>query len=636
LPPTSPPPARRRLSPGRLIAFSAVALLLLLGGLEGALRLAGVPPTPDRTNTWFADHILSPPLWHPRTLESGVTIETAGQSHHFHPFGVETLPRTFRIAVFGGSAAHGYGVLEPGAFPHRLEQVLQLALPQTDVQVINLGTVAWSSQQLLWAARQIWEVGTWDLVVVYSGNNELLELSSWKTFMRPGEHRRYTRTLLANQRLGGLRLYSVLHRLLTREQVDALRDTGNEPPPEPPGGAGPGEGDAPMVGGEEEAGGLEQGVDPIGRIPAMHLDSMQAVPITERARMGDLELDYAARTFSHNVGRIVDLARAHGVPVVVMNPAANDFQDPAWFPYPGEEGERFGRLMEEGERALAEGRRDDVVRAADEALAMHPEDPRAAFTKAQGLAMAGQPEAARPLYDLARERAEYPNRVVPAVSDAIRGFAGRPGVLDVVDIERLFRERSDGGLVGYDLIYDHCHPSVEGNFLIAAALAKVLLASGLPAVQGAVSVDVDAWAEAGRRRMENAAAPDPRLGEWTGLDFEGKRGGGKYIADFQGDWRDLRDGLLERAAAPEATAVDALWAGNARYYDYDVDGALAEWDRALRLDPALCLAHANRAHALRTVGLRDQALADARKAADCDPENEEFAAERDLLAALAK
>lgn len=630
----TPARERRPLSLGRLLLFSLLAPVLVLALLEGGLRVAGVEATPDRTNTWFADHILSPPLWHRGTTRSGVEVMSSGQSHHFHPFSVEKPPRSFRVVVFGGSAAHGYGVLEPGAFPHRLEQILQKALPTVDVQVINLGTVAWSTQQLLWAAHEVWETSPWDLAVIYSGNNELLELSSWKTFMPAGEHVRYTRTLLANQRLGRLRIYAWLHRRFADEQPDELRNTGNEPPPQTHMGDDPTEEDAPMVGGEEEAQGLEIGVDPIQRIPAMHLDSMEAIPKEKRARMGDLELDYAARTYTHNVGRILEIARAHSTPVVVMNPAANDFQDPAWFPYAGEDGEAFNELMDEAARALQEGRTDDMMEAVTQAQRLFPEDPRAAFTKAQGLAMGGRHEEARVLYDLARSRAEYPNRVVPAVSEAIRAFEGREGVLGVVDAEALFRTIGEGGLIGYDLVYDHCHPSPEGNYLIAGALAKLLLASDLEAVQSQVEVDIDAWASAGRASLQERTASDPRLWEWTGLDFEGKRSGGKYIADFQGDWRILRDDLLEAAAEPEATGLDLLWAGNAAYYDYNVDGALEYWDRAARTDPTLCLAHANRSYALKSIGLRDQALADANAAVACEPTNDEFVALRDLLAAL--
>jgi tetratricopeptide (TPR) repeat protein len=627
------PPARR-LSAGRLLAFSLLLPLLLLAAAELVLRAAGVEPTPDRTNTWFADHVLSPPLWHDATTAAGVRMMTSGQAHHFHPFTAEKLPDTFRVAVLGGSAAHGYGVLEPGAFPHRLEQILQQALPTQDVQVINLGTVAWSSQQLLWASKEIWGVSEWDLLIIYSGNNELLELSSWKTFLPAGEHLRYTQTLLANQRLGDLRIYAALHRAFAKEQPDELRDTGNEPPPQTGEGHDPTSEDAPMVGGEEEAEGLEIGVDPIQRIPAMNVDSMQALPKTERARMGDVELRYAARTYTHNVGRIVDLAQENSTQVVVMNPAANDFQDPAYFPHGGEEGERFNALMKTAMDVLREGHADDMFAAVDAALALRPEDPLALFSKAQALAMSGRHEEARTLYDLARSRAEYPNRVVPAVTEAILSFEGRSGVLGVLDAEALFRDQSDGGLIGYDLVYDHCHPSVQANYLIAAQVATFLLASDLPQVQDAVDVDIDAWAARGRETIERRTAADPRLWEWTGLDYEGKRSGGKYIADFQGDWRILREDLFEAAAAEGATAMDLLWGGNAAYYGYEVDRALHYWERALGADPELCLAHANRAHALRMMGQREQALGDAEKAVLCAPNDDEYQAMRDLLAAL--
>ena len=202
---------RRPIGWVRGLIFSALALFLSLGALEFGLRVAGVEGAPDRTTTWFADHILRPPLWTERsvTATAGSSL-VAGQQQHFRPFAAEKPKDAYRIAVFGGSAAHGYGVLEPGSFPHRLQQLLQRAVLGREVQVINLGTVAWSSQQLLWASRRIFDISEWDLVIIYSGHNELLELSSWKTFKEPAEHRRYTRTLLLNQRLERLRLYQVL------------------------------------------------------------------------------------------------------------------------------------------------------------------------------------------------------------------------------------------------------------------------------------------------------------------------------------------------------------------------------------------------------------------------------------------
>jgi lipoprotein NlpI len=80
--------------------------------------------------------------------------------------------------------------------------------------------------------------------------------------------------------------------------------------------------------------------------------------------------------------------------------------------------------------------------------------------------------------------------------------------------------------------------------------------------------------------------------------------------------------------------MDWLWAGNGRFYDYEVDTALEAWGQALVLDPELCLAFANRAYALRLVGRRELAHLDAKRALECAPENVEYRAAVELLTKL--
>jgi tetratricopeptide (TPR) repeat protein len=526
------------------------------------------------------------------------------------------------VAVFGGSAAHGYGVLEPGSFPHRLEQQLQRAVTDREIQVINMGTIAWSSQQLLWAGRQLYDVGEWDLIVVYSGHNELLELSSWKTYMKPGEHRRYTRVLLLNQRLGGLRLYRVLRTLLGKAEPPELPSTHSEEEPTPP--TDPNE----IVGGQEELlAGLEPGIDPITITPAMRLDGMNPLPPEQRARIGKLERRYAARTYTHNIGELIGIAREHDTPVILMNPAPNDSHDPAWFPYPGQDGERFEDAIG---TAVAKRGGDGADEAGLAALALQPNDPRAHFVMGNNLLSVGRDDDALHHFTQARRWAEYPNRVVPEVSDAIRAFEGEPGVLAVIDIEELFRLRDPHRFIGYDLVYDHCHPSAPANHLVAARIADVVLTSGLLHAQE--PPPLDDWAQEGWDELTSRTAPDPRLWEWTGLEFLPDKT--EYIADFQGDWNDLAARHEQAVSTLDATAMHWLWAGNARFYGYDVGGALEAWHRAWAMDPGLCLAHANSAHALRLVGARAEALEQAKLAVRCAPDNAEYVAERDLLLRL--
>jgi len=632
---------RAQIGSVRALLFGLITTVLVLGMAEIGLRVAGVEGATDRTTTWFPDHILNPPLVNVSNADDpDNAIVGAGQSHHFHPFRPTRPDNTFRIAVFGGSAAHGYGVLEPGAFPHRLEQLLQEALPDIEVQVINFGTVAWSSQQLLWANRQLWDLGTWDLLVIYSGHNELLELSSWKTYMKSGEHRRYTRTLLWNQRLEALRLFQVGRRILGRNPEQQALERAALPSET-----------APPQGDEN----LQVGRDPVSAIPAQNLDFLKAVPAEQRARIGSLEHRYAARTYTHNVAKIVAMARDHATPVFLINPAPSDFHDPISFPYEGSEGESVRALLEAGEDLMNSSDWEGMEEHARAVLADH-DDAAAMYLLAQSLHYRNRMQEAQHWYIQARAFTEYPNRVVPQVSRAILDFEGQDGVLGVLDAEALFRTRHPDGFIEYQLIYDHCHPSVEGNYVLAGAVARQLLDAGLEKLSSAEDIEIDSWVDRGRNAIAARRSPDPRLWEWDGRDYSGENP--VYIADFQGDWQIIRE-RQERAvggATPherrsgddddssggddddssqgEASALDWLWAGNGRFYDYEVDSALTAWEKAEALDPSLCLVYANRAHALRLVARREASLVAAKKALACDPDNSEFGAAAALLERL--
>lgn len=603
---------RRPLSRGRLVAFSLLSIVFVVVVAEGALRFADVEGAPDRTTTWFADHILNPPLWNEvrSTTVPGRSWMSRGQAHHFKPFPLEKPEGSFRIAVFGGSATHGYGVLEPAAFPHRIEQLLQLQYPKVDVQVINMGTIAWSSQQLLWGARELSKVPGWDFVIVYSGHNELLELSSWKSYMQPGEHRRFTKTLLAHQRLENARIFAAGRRLLSKEKpVQEGATEGQEDPGLSAGFIGP-----------------HGGLDPI---PARVLDQYGAVPPEERAKMGPQERDYAARTYTHNIGKLVDIFRGLDVPVLIMNPAPNDYHDPAAFPRTGPKGEEFHALLAEAEEKSSTHEAEVPLR---KALELFP-SPEAYFQLAQNLGTQGRRSESEPYYREARRWAEYPNRVVPEVSEAILKFEGREGVLAVLDIEERFRTEDEDRIVDYGLVYDHCHPSVEGSFLIAGEVANAIEGT-FDRLGEAVEVDVDAWVAKRRREPLDRSTEDPRLWEWSGLTFDPSMRDPTYIADNQGDWTLIRERHEGAVEAETATAMDWLWAGNSRFYGYEVDEAQAAWATARALDPTLCLAWANEAYALRSVGDRKAGLRAANEAVRCAPDDPEFAREQALLETL--
>jgi len=607
----------------RKVLFALLTLVLLLAAVEGGLRVAGFSGSPDRTTTWFANHILNPPLVHEqRVFRPRLHYLRPGQDSQFHPFAVERPERSLRVAVLGGSAAHGYGVLEPAAFPHRLEQLLQGALPEREVQVINFGTIAWSSQQLLWAARQLWELSSWDLVIIYSGHNELLELASWKTYMEPAAHRRHTRVLLWNQRLESVRLFQWFRALLVRRPVSSA--AGNVAS-----NAASGVGSAPA--GAEPPSQLVPGIDPVPEAPAHRLGELQAVPVAERAKMGAFEWNYAARTYTHNVRKIVALARGQESPVLLVSPAPNDLQDPISFPPAGAAGRELEARLAEARRLMDDSDFSGMERLARELVA-NSGDARAMYLLALALHHQGDSEQARHWYDEARRYTEYPSRIVPAVHDAILALGSAPGVLAAVDMEAHFRDASPGAVIGYELVYDHCHPSVDGHLLIAAKLVEQLFEVGFAGLGAAEAPDVDAWYQAERARLRASTTADPRLWQWAGRSYQG--GESIYLSGIPGGFKAVRAAQEERVASATASADDWLWAGNGRFYGYEVEAALEAWKKSLSLAPKLCVAWANRAYALRLAGGRDAALRAAQKAVTCAPENLEYAQHLALLERL--
>jgi lysophospholipase L1-like esterase len=80
------------------------------------------------------------------------------------------------VVVFGGSAAAGLGFSPNAAFPRHLERLLRRDVPNT--QVLNLGLVAASSREVRWMVEDVLATTSPDMLVIYSGNNEYLEVAS--------------------------------------------------------------------------------------------------------------------------------------------------------------------------------------------------------------------------------------------------------------------------------------------------------------------------------------------------------------------------------------------------------------------------------------------------------------------------
>jgi len=190
--------------------------------------------------------------------------------------------------------------------------------------------------------------------------------------------------------------------------------------------------------------------------------------------------------FGENLDAIVAMARERGIPLVLCTAPSNVAEwPPAFLRVERPDAAGHAEVVANVRALLAAG---DTAKAQDEirlAKARFGDDAMLLYLEARALEAQGETDSARALFARARDRDLVPRRAFDSQNERVRRAAQQPGVV-LVDVARLFEERSANGLVGFELICDNCHPTPRGHALIGRAIASamaehaLLLAPGAP------------------------------------------------------------------------------------------------------------------------------------------------------------
>ena len=271
---TAPAPARRR----AFLAITLFAPLLLLAGAEAVLRLAGIgaleplfvpvsrapgylQPNPAAVQRFFPD---------PRRAPE-VSIDTTW-------FAAKKPPGTLRIFVQGESSAAGFPYGRWASPAALLQQRLQRAYPDREIEVINTGMAAVTSYVLLDFADEIIRQRP-DAVVVYTGHNEFLGIGGVGSSLASARSPALARGIAGLRRL---HLYRALERGL---------------------------------------GSLGSGVDPLA---AREGTLMSRVAAERSIPLGSPLYDRGVEQFRGNLDRLLAKYRAAGIPVFIGTLASNE------------------------------------------------------------------------------------------------------------------------------------------------------------------------------------------------------------------------------------------------------------------------------------------------------------------------
>ena len=400
------------------IAISATIVpLLVLGVVEGCLRLAGVG--------------------YPTALLTPCTVQGKAASCYnlffaapFFPAGSVQTPRlysipaqkpagTYRIFVLGESAAMGdpdpaYG------FSRYLEVMLRERFPGTKFEVVNTGSVAINSHVVLRIAQQLANQRP-DLFIIYSGNNEVVGPYGPGTVLTSSGMS--IPVIRSNIFLRSTRVGQLVTKLGTQKKT-------------------------------------WQGME-------MFLDKQV------RANSPLMQQVYA--NYERNLRDTVAVARAAGAQVIVAT-AATNLEDCAPFAslhrdgIKPEEANEWSSLVQRGSELEAARSFSEALELYRSAARIDDEYAELEFRIARCLKSLGDAKAANEHFQRARDLDTLRFRADTRINDINRFVPAAYTGVGLVDTELLFSSASPDAIVGSDLVYEHVHMTPLGSYLFARAI----------------------------------------------------------------------------------------------------------------------------------------------------------------------
>ena len=381
--------------------------------------------------------------------------------------GIRMTPRPYlkpapegalRVLFAGGSTVQGYPHPKRLSAPSYLQEMLGDLFPERQIEVFNAGITAASSFAVARAVEDgVAALGA-DLVVVYTGHNELYGVYGAASLAQGG------------QAVWMKRVHYSLVQWRLRPLVGKL--------------IGP-------LGKEGADGPLIEVMSKAGTIPA-----------------ADPRRAQAAANLEANLRDVVAFCRARRIPLVLCTVTSNER---------GFAPTRIEPPLPDGERAryvdfLAQGHREQAsptaLAALEQAEALYGDDAYLHFLRGYHLERLGREARARAAYVQARELDPRPWRATAALNEVVRRVAAEEEVL-LADVEARFLAYSPEAGVGWELMTDHLHPVAAGQALLAQAIVAAL--EGVPAPWKVAPGAADRLAAADEYRRRLGDLPVERL-----------------------------------------------------------------------------------------------------------------------------
>ncbi len=605
---------KRTLSYRAKAIYGVLVTTLFFGLLECLLAVFGVQPTlADRDP--FVGFESSIPLFVQRTHDGQPYLQTAANKLSF--FNAQRFPKdkaanTFRIFCLGGSTTFGRPYDDRTSFVGWLRELLPLADPDQNWEVINAGGVSYASYRVAAVMDELVKYSP-DLFVIYSGHNEFLEERTYGE-LRTGSPilRHLTGPLLHSRSfaLAGRFLTTADHsnstaRSLLPGEVDAILDHASGP---------------------------------------------------DDYRRDDRLRSHVLKHFEFNLARMARVARAAGAEVIFVTPAANlkDFS-PFKSEHHGDldeqQQQRWSSLFNTAMQLEAEGDSDQALTMFSAAAEIDSGRADLHFRIGKALFAKQRFAAARDSFQRAIDQDICPLRALPDLQKRVEQVAvvHRAALVDFNSIvSNACLETHGHNCPGREYFLDHVHPTVATHRLLALAVIQAMTRQGT--VTPDRGRDERAIARASRRiesRIDSelqarALTNLAQVLSWAGKQQEAGplaeqairlRSNAKLNEDpesmfyaavgYATSGRDVEaTALFEKVVELQPSNAQARWRLAVLLYDQlRYQQALGHFREAVRLDPQDAYSHQMLGAVLIKLDRFDDALAALHRAAELDPDN---------------
>jgi len=338
--------------------------------------------------------------------------------------------RDFRVFCLGGSTTGG-------PFPKLLQELLVRSEVGRSVEVVNLGIITFNSYQVLDIVRKLPQYDP-DLLIVYMGHNEIYGPLGVASNVALGTSREVINLIL---HLREIKVFQLGNRLYSKLRASSGRR---------------GKGGSPYE---------------------LMVNSALAPHHPSR--------EQSIANFRGNLEEIISIAERHRIPVILGTVVSN-LRD--WRPFDSAlppdslDVAQWQQFLDDGKRALEQNQLDEAERSYQAALRLFPDHAQTHFDLGHVYLALGQRDRAELSFERARDLDILPIRAPSGINQTIRSVARETGTT-LVDFETVFRSYDPESVVGKPVIYEHLHPTILGDYLIASRLTDVILSEGFVAAQ---------------------------------------------------------------------------------------------------------------------------------------------------------